>query len=1008
MTAFNCLARDCPLFGPHLLEASAGTGKTFSIEHIYVRLILEGVEVEQILAITFTRAATRELKARIRANLEKVLSLLQSGETPWEYLHSYVASEEAKRKVADALAGFDRCQIFTIHGFCYRMLKEFAFEAQMGFSLPDPDGEKGTPEKLRQLARDYLEQGISDLCPEQLALLFPEFGSLEEVIDRLVHFEGDGASNYFSAACAKCKAALHELYGAPNDASLLGNCIAALHLWGGALDEAKLLEDYRTLAPGYKVVKGDHEAQVKALAHLEDPQSIRKLIREKGSLFNFLDPANKKVRAKEPGFLHYPGFFDWARMHIAPLLEQKVLQTLQTGWKPIAEKVLSEEECFNPDEILSWMQKAVMRETFADRVRQKYRAAIIDEFQDTDAMQWGVFQRLFLEKPLLALYLVGDPKQSIYRFRKADVYTYLQARDFLGENHLYHLDTNFRSSKPLIGALNVLFQRNWLHLPKVNRTLPYRAVKAGAEIESSFPDQKGALHFLMADGEPNALFDERFLPYAVNEIEQLRLTRCAILVKDRYQAEKALNLLQSRGIPAVAKSHVPLGETEGFRVVRELFDAVLSPYDSSAAKVVRAGPFASLRLSFSEYRALLEEKGLVSFARAVLGGDSDVMQIFEWLFAWEKREGFSFEGLKRALQRLQKLKSDEGGARRMEVDEEAVQILTMHVSKGLEFDVVFALGLMTRTPEAEEVLEAEAEKLRQLYVALTRARKRLYVPIALSAKEAAPGTHSPMELFCRHLEAEGPLLERLNALSQSESITIESLTMPFSLASSSKEVKEQPIPSPLPIPPFTPRYILSFTALAQEKERKRLEGPTEGFTLQTIPRGAETGIAVHHLFESLFSAKKPIWRDARAIEALVEKELRASSLVPWKEVIQEMVKKVMGLPLQVNGEFFTLSELEPNQLQVESEFLFSSPSRYTKGFIDLLFLHRGQIYFLDWKTNYLENYDLASLEDAMEGHDYGLQADLYAEAIQRHFPYRFGGAFYLFVRGLASYYVQPR
>src|SRR3990167_9466750 len=117
MQRFDCLAEQCPIFGPHLLEASAGTGKTFSIEHIFVRLILESkdpIEVEQILAVTFTRAATRELKARIRANLEKALHFLRSGqqEGAWNYLLPFY-EEGAVQRLTDALSGFDRCQIFT-------------------------------------------------------------------------------------------------------------------------------------------------------------------------------------------------------------------------------------------------------------------------------------------------------------------------------------------------------------------------------------------------------------------------------------------------------------------------------------------------------------------------------------------------------------------------------------------------------------------------------------------------------------------------------------------------------------------------------------------------------------------------------------------------------------------------------------------------------------------------------------------------------------------------------
>ncbi len=969
MQRFDCLARDCPLFGPHLLEASAGTGKTFSIEHIYVRLILEEVEMEQILVITFTRAATRELKARIRSNLEKALAFIQSGASAWEYLEPYLGSKEAIRRLSDALSVFDRCQIFTIHGFCYRMLKEFAFEAKVG-ALSDPDAGRKVPETLRHAAFDFLENGIADLCPEQLTCLFKEFTSVDAIVDRLLRCEPVSASESFTTISAKCKAALHS--------------------WN--LDVSKLLADFHALKKNYRVgVKGHFEAQVRALAERDIPF----LLKERGSLLDFLAPENRKVRAKDPEFLHYPGFFDWARSEIAPSLQLEVFPILQAAWYPIAQKILAQEEHLDPDAILEKVKEAVGKESFAARVREKYRAAIIDEFQDTDAVQWEIFQRLFVNANLKALYLVGDPKQSIYRFRKADIYTYLQARDLLGETHLYHLDTNFRSSKPLIDALNALFHRDWLPLPKVQRTLPYQRVKAGAKIDPSFTDGKGALHFFLGEGEPNALFDDLFLPFAIREIELLgRSRRCAILVKDRYQAQKALDQLKGRGIAAIAKSHIPLGETDAFQAIRELFEALLSPADSSRAIIVLAGPFAHLDLF--EAKALLQ-KGLVPFARYALKElhDPDTLQVFEQLFAWEKKEGFSFEGLKRFLTVLRHLDPEEGGRRRMEVDEEAVQILHLHISKGLEFDIVFALGLASRTPKSDEdIPELEAEKLRQLYVAMTRAKQRLYVPLALSKKDPEPGTHSPLELFCRHIS-----LDQLPSLCKE--ITFETLSSPLSLAPPSPKPESKAFP-PRPIPhSFSPSFLSSFTTLAQGQESnvKWTDSPPGVFTLQTMPRGSETGILVHGIFERLFSAPTPLWRHPIAIDTLVAEQLRFTPLEPWKEAVQQMVRQSVTLPLTADGEFFALSELEPQQLQVEMEFLFTTPPHFVKGFIDLVFFRRGKVYFIDWKTNWLEQYDPSSLQAAMQTHDYGLQVELYAEAIRRHFQADFGAAFYLFVRG---------
>lgn len=949
MQKFDCLALDCPLFGPHLLEASAGTGKTFSIEHIFVRLILEEMDVEKILAVTFTKAATRELKARIRSNLEAALGYLQMGKPAWNYLEPHLGLAQSIQKLSDALSTFDQCQIFTIHGFCARMLKEFAIEAHAGaFSE-----EEKIPEVLRLAARDFLEHGIdpSLLCPEQICLLFKEFDSMDALADELILMKESAPSLSFSEISAKCK--------------------AALHVWN--LEEEKLMADFHALEKNYKTAKGDFEMQVRALASFE---MFPALLKERGSIFDFLDRENRKVRAEEPKFLHYPGFFDWAQTHIAPLVKQKVFPVLQKAFQPIAEKILAEEDHFDPDAILQQMQRSIKNPRFRERVQQKYAAAIIDEFQDTDAVQWEIFQNLFFDPPLKALYLVGDPKQSIYRFRKADIYTYLDARHFLGEKNAYLLDTNYRSSKSLIGALNALFDRNWLHLPKTGATLPYHPVQAGAKIETDFADGKGAIHFMLAEGD----FDEAFLPYAAREIEKLQLKKCAILVKDRFQANIALEFLKKRGIAAVAKSHIPLGKTDAFKSVVQLFDAILHPYDQNGLNIVMAGPLAKPDLYLPELKTLLEEKGLVPLAKE-LNLDSDAMQIFERLFEWEKEEGFSFEGLKRFLKNF-----DDAFLRRMEVDEEAVQIMTLHVSKGLEFEVVFALGLSTRTPQAEERAEIDAEKMRQLYVAMTRAKKRLYVPIAISKKEAPQGAHSPIELFSQYFE--GSFVEQISLLSKQESITLEHLTLPIHLDPPALPKREKTAEAEPPLRPFKPSILSSFTTLAKAKENdvEWTELDCTEFTLQTMPRGAETGIVIHALLEKIFSSKK------HDIDALIEEELLYSPLAPWKGAIREMVQQILYLPL----DGFTLSEID--RFQVETEFVFSTPPDFVKGFIDLIFMRSGKVYFIDWKTNWLESYEPEQLRKAMESHDYGLQAALYAEAIRRHFKAELGGAYYIFVR----------
>ncbi|HUD01694.1 MAG TPA: UvrD-helicase domain-containing protein, partial [Rhabdochlamydiaceae bacterium] len=172
MSSFDILSRTTPLQRRLFLEASAGTGKTFTIEHLVVRLLLEtDFTLEQILVVTFTRAATRELKVRIRANLEKTLS----GEQTFDYLTDL--TEAQQEKIKTALLAFDKSQIFTIHGFCHRILQEFAFEAFVGLELREWES---TEEKWAVL--QFLRRA-DQLAPQQLERLL---GSFRNEIDRLV------------------------------------------------------------------------------------------------------------------------------------------------------------------------------------------------------------------------------------------------------------------------------------------------------------------------------------------------------------------------------------------------------------------------------------------------------------------------------------------------------------------------------------------------------------------------------------------------------------------------------------------------------------------------------------------------------------------------------------------------------------------------------------------------------------------------------------------------------
>ncbi|HSX13971.1 MAG TPA: UvrD-helicase domain-containing protein [Chlamydiales bacterium] len=953
MKRFDCLAQETKVLGPHLLEASAGTGKTFTIEHVFVRLILEKVPIEKILVVTFTRAATRELKYRIRANLEKALQSLLNNQAAWPYLEPFIGSDDATISLSQSCLCFDEAKIFTIHGFCYRMLKELAFEAGKLLPMSDPDDDSEIARKIRfSLAEFWLSKvDHTLLCPEQIAILFGKFDTLQELGLAIAQARKEKEERSF----VNWHQAFQEaLKNAP---------------------ETSIKDEFVAIFLNYKAHIGDFEEQIhwltKALEKPDDPMPFRKLIQHQGTLFSFLDPKNKKVRAKE---IPSP-FFNWANATIAPIVfdaanRKNILRVLTYAWK------LWEKESvgiLHPDEIVEEMKLALDEPLFLQSLKERFQAVIIDEFQDTDAIQWEIFQKAFLECP--TLFLVGDPKQSIYRFRNADVYTYFLAKETLGIENVYHLDTNFRSSKELLGCLNALFSRNWLHLPQNNTSIEYIPVLAGSAITSALRDEKKAVHWMI--GDENASFLNAFLPYTVAEIEKLQLTEyksVAILVKDRYELEQALDLLRSRGIPCIARSQQRLSETFEFGAIRELFVAIANPENESARWIAEQGPFQTQR-SFSYWRSVLEEEGLARFYSEFFRQSSpDVKQIMEELFAWEQREGFSFVGMQRFFDGFEMVR------RRSDEVEDAVQILTLHVSKGLEFEIVFAMALASPSVDQDE--EINAEKQRQQYVAMTRAKKRLYVPY----KKAQTKRFSAMDIFVAQIEAEvGEFIPYLGKLSENYDLSFEQIPAPFILPL--KTLQPQKIKDSYSAPKigYQPCTIQSFTSLAKT-ETLKIET-----TEDVLPRGKETGTIIHEVFEALF--QNGGWK--KDTDKLVENALKFTSLSNAIPTVQNLIRQTLELSISDGNQTFCLKEI--SEVFPEMEFIYKRESDYITGSMDLVFIFEEKVYLVDWKTNVL-NHKQADV--VMKANDYRLQATLYKEALQRHFgnEKQIGGVFYIFIR----------
>ncbi|MBS0615205.1 MAG: UvrD-helicase domain-containing protein [Verrucomicrobia bacterium] len=901
MTRFDILDPATSILGKRFLEASAGTGKTFAIEHLFVRLLLEtNVELSEILVVTFTRAATRELKMRIRAALEK----------------------RSEKKIQKALLQFDEAQIFTIHGFCQRILSEMAFEAGAGFELS-----QWTPEEEKEAFDLFLEQ---------------------------IFASGKYSTSQMESLLRSARQDLDALRQTTlkSEPLELRDFNATLKVFNAALQNISpfsVAEAFAQAAKNYKrIIDPDYEEQARLIDVIVQKKEatsaeLDSLLRFRQSFLKHTTASNCKVKGVPIAGLE--------QLHdtLFPLIDEaSYYRKLQRRLASDFDTYRREKEVISPDDLLLRVQEALKTPSFLAQVQKRYRAVIIDEFQDTDPIQWEIFDTLFSQAPLEAFYLVGDPKQSIYAFRKADVYTFLEAGKKMGAQAHAFLDTNYRSEQGLVASLNDLFAgKEWMSLPKWNQTLSIPASKAAKEGD-------GHLQFLIGYEE------NEYFSFVVHEITRLQrpLEHIAILVKDRFQARRVQQFLNKWNIPS---SQQRKEELTMIPLLRDFLEATLSPHDLNAVKKALLGPFADglTRESFFTLHKDLLTIGFAAFYAPFLGKDETLDVIAEKL----GKQPDSAQ-----LLPMLDLFSKMGLEERLSSQCSGVQILTIHASKGLEFDTVFALGLAaSNAARQEDSEEIEAEKMRQLYVAMTRAKSRLYVPLPLSCDG-----DSPIEQFWKKTSPD------INRYSHVHLAKMEFNLSPWPARAETKfELPRSQISAP--------SYLFSFSALSQKKPSSK-EIPEN-----ILPAGPETGVIMHKIFEQIFT---------RPVHDLVRAEIGGTPLEPWEKEIVTLVEKTLALP--------ELLGLEKAPRITEMEFLFPHMGGVMKGFIDLCFEREGKYYIVDWKTNWLADYSTPSLEAEMENGDYFFQASIYANAMERYLKQKIGGALYVFVRGPAVYSFEPR
>ena len=1078
-----------------VVQASAGTGKTYVLERMVIDLILGGLRLEQILVVTFTEKATLELKARIRGMLERMAALPEGyddqGSPAW------TLGEDQLRALGEALRGFDRATISTIHGFCRRILQESAFEGGCLLEQELTDGRAALGRAWRDvIRRDAAEPPLRDFLRDVLGD-GQTFDGIEELLWAAHAERGtllpapDGDPDELLAACPRgWEARWPELEAA----------VAALALPGPTKKAflRRLEAFFPLLAVG--------PSAYRLLQAWDFPFLEEKDILGKGGaghpLWEWMEAFRKAAGTPEAMLVH----------RLLPLVRRR-LRELKDA-----------EGLYDHDDSILQVEAALegpRGPELAARLRERYQAALIDEFQDTDQAQWRIFRRLF-GTPGRRLYVIGDPKQAIYGFRGGDLPTYRQATaELLGGRPPEELRENHRSTRDVLDACNLIFTGGGGGFFSDPGLYPAAsAVRCGnprlvAESGDGRPlAPVRVLRFGTLSGGRNLwrgvaralareikdlLQRERIRfgdPGAEAPAKQVRALHCGdvqVLVEKRRQGLEIADALRLEGIPCAFFKQDGLLESAEAADLLDCLAAVAEPRNRTCQARALVTPFfgyawddlealrdlpedhpALLRLLAWQdlarqrrfprlFEALHAGSGLVQRLRIRAAGERSLtnhLHLAELLTRQARETGADLEDLVRLMKRwrdgTELPPGEDGSLQRLEGERRAVQILTMHQSKGLEAPIVALYGFtrpnlqskvkrfhrgaerclyLGSPPEpARTAVEVErtAEAERLLYVALTRAQAQLVLPCFIVDKTDAKGGSRPVHPEGNYRILNRRLRDILEAGEHGglfQEATVDSRLLEPAEVEPPAGLGDWTLPEPpAPVLPdyqaarraARPPFAASYTSLhalggtgRDEEDGLVLDGEQAATAAvpgpDELPRGARTGILLHRLLEEadLRSAEgipfEAWWAD-EGRRAWIGGVLEDSGFPPVQAArAARIVYEALRAPL--SGAPLARHEHVLRELGFLARFLDTED--LLQGFMDVVFERDGRIHLLDWKSDALDAYDAGTLEARVRS-QYLVQVRIYLGVVLDYFGIedpeayerRFADIHYVFLRGL--------
>lgn len=745
-----------PLRGERLIEASAGTGKTFTIGLLYLRLLLglgeenaysRPLSVEEILVVTFTEAATAELRGRIRDNIHQLRLACVRGTSSNPMLQTLLEQiPDLAQSASQLLAAerqMDEAAIFTIHGFCQRMLNLNAFESGMLFEQELIEDEQAL---LKQSAADFWRRHCYPLSLDVARVIAAEWSSPDHLLTTLRPWlQGETPTLKRPPAAEETLASRH----ASNLARI-----------------AEIKQQWQALSSDIEGIIANSGVDKRSYSSKHLPNWISKVSQWATSeTLDYQPPKELErfgqqvlVEKTKKGEAPSHALFEAIDVFLAePLsLRDVIISQALTEIREVVQREKRLRALLGFDDLLSKLDEALQQPggaLLAETIRTRFPVALIDEFQDTDPQQYRIFRSLYINQPEQALLLIGDPKQAIYAFRGADIFTYLRARNEVSAH--YTLDTNWRSSPAMVESVNRLFSQ--VDAPFLFSAIPFLAVNPAPpnqNLNLIFDHQpQPALRFWLQPGEGVGVSDyQQFMAQQCasdisrwllagqqghaqlgkgDALRNVQASDITVLVRSRNEANVIRDALNALSIPSVyLSSRDSVYTTPEARELLWLLQAIQAPEQerllrSALATSVFAIDAATLDAlsqnerewdalveQFAAWQQLWQQRGILPMLRDVMikrqlaenmlaseNGErrlTDLMHLGELLQEAAIQLDSPHALVRFLAQQIAQPNSQAANQQlRLESDRHLVQIVTIHKSKGLQYPLVwlpFAAG----------------------------------------------------------------------------------------------------------------------------------------------------------------------------------------------------------------------------------------------------------------------------------------------------------------------------